>query len=129
MLEFPFARMVAIAVGGALGALARYGLASVTQARVGVHFPFGTMLVNLAGCFLFGLLWGVLEKRLGSGSHYHALLFTGFLGAFTTFSTFAFETAGLMRGAQWHGVAVNVLVQMLLGVTLIFVGLGLGRMT
>jgi CrcB protein len=91
------------------------------------RFPLGTLAVNLIGCLLFGLVWGWLEPRLGFSAQTRTVLLTGFLGAFTTFSTFAFETATLLQGGQTAAAALNVTLQTVLGVALVLAGLALAR--
>lgn len=80
-----------IAIGGAFGSVCRYLLMSATTQLMGREFPYGTLLVNLFGSFLLGLLVGVIASILPRGRELHALLAVGFLGGFTTFSTFAMD--------------------------------------
>jgi CrcB protein len=119
--------LILLAGAGAAGALCRYGLAGFAQRLAGERFPLGTLAVNLLGCLVFGLVWGWLENRAGFSPQTRAVVLTGFLGAFTTFSTFAFETATLLQGGQIAAAALNVTVQTVLGVALVFVGLALAR--
>jgi len=87
--------IILIALGGALGALARYGLGGVIQGNK-VHFPYGTLVVNIVGCLAMGMLMGLVSTNIAKPEH--RLLFgIGFLGAFTTFSTFSFETLSLFQ--------------------------------
>lgn len=86
---------LAIACGGAGGALCRWWLSSTVQRWAGRDFPWGTLVVNVVGSFAMGLLAVLLVERLALGPAWRAGLLIGFLGAFTTFSTFAFETAQL----------------------------------
>ena len=120
-------KLAGIGIGGALGALARYGLGGWVQRSCGAGFPWGTLVVNLVGCFLFGLAWSLAEQRLRISGEMRAVFFIGFMGAFTTFSTFAYETANLMRDAQFASAAANALVQNVVGVAFILLGLALGR--
>ena len=121
-------KLLLIAAGGAAGTLARYGtstaLARVTE-RVG--FPLGTLAVNLIGCFLFGYLNGLFLERLVVRPEYRLMLLVGVLGGYTTFSTFGWETAALLRDGQYVRAAVNLLASNVLGITLVVVGYGLGR--
>lgn len=117
-----------IAAAGALGTLARYGLAGAVQNAAGTMFPWGTAAVNLAGCLLFGLIVAVVEDRFAVSGETRMILLTGFLGAFTTFSTFVFETEQLLEGSQWAFAAGNLALQNVVGVAALFLGLTLGRL-
>lgn len=116
-----------VALGGALGALARFGLAGTVARIAGTRYPWGTTAVNLSGCFLFGLLWAMIEHRLPAPHGARMILLTGFLGAYTTFSTFAFENAALLRDGQWGVAVANLAVQNVLGLALVLAGLAMGR--
>ena len=120
-------KLIWLAVAGALGALARYGLVGFVQRLCAGGFPFGTVVVNVAGCFLFGLLWAVLEDKVQVGGEMRAGLFTGFLGAFTTFSTFIFETRQLLAESQYILAIVNVGVQNVVGLASLILGFAIGR--
>lgn len=119
--------LILVACAGGAGALCRYGLAGVVQRLAGERFPAGTMAVNLLGCLLFGLVWGWLEQRAGFSPQTRVIVLTGFLGAFTTFSTFAFETAGLLQGGQILAAVANVAVQTVAGVLLVLGGMALAQ--
>jgi CrcB protein len=90
-------------------------------------FPWGTVVVNLAGCFLAGILWALFEHRWPVEGQIRIVMLVGFVGAFTTFSTFLVETGELLRAAQWWLAAANLLVQNGLGLVALFCGLALGR--
>lgn len=117
-----------IAVAGAVGTLSRYGLSGFVQRLCGAQFPWGTLAVNACGCFLFGVVWTLAEERLVISGQTRFVLLTGFMGAFTTFSTFAFETSGMLQSAQWWLAVGNTAAQVLLGVLLIFLGYATGRL-
>jgi len=116
-----------IALGGALGTLARYGTGAVlalpTQ-RVG--FPFGTLAVNLVGCFIMGLLQGIFLDRLVAQQYRQALLI-GVLGGYTTFSSYGWETTAFLRDSQWMMAAINIGVSNVIGIPLVIGGYLLGR--
>lgn len=116
-----------LAAAGAAGALARYGLAGLVQRQAGGNFPAGTFVVNLVGCLLFGVAWGLLEHRLGLAAQVRLVVLTGFMGSFTTFSTFAFESAGLLQGGQIAAALANLAGQTVLGVALVWLGMAAGR--
>ena len=87
-------RYLLIACGAALGGMLRHALGSAVSERLGAHFPLGTMLVNLSGCFLIGVLMTMLDR---TGARWGFLLITGLLGGYTTFSSFGWETYVLIR--------------------------------
>lgn len=118
-----------IGVAGALGALARYGLALAVQRGAGTAFPWGILTVNTAGCFLFGAVYGLAEERGVIRPDMRAIALIGFLGAFTTFSTFAFDTLNLIRAERYALAAGNVVLSNALGVVAAFAGLALSRAT
>lgn len=116
-----------LALAGGLGTLSRYGLSGLVQWLCGASFPWGTFAVNVAGCFLFGLVWMLAEDRLAISAQLRFVLLTGFMGAFTTFSTLAFETVGLLQEGQWGRAAANAFGQLIVGVLCVFLGYAAGR--
>ena len=118
---------LAIAAGGALGAVLRYAVSTATYALLGRGFPWGTLVVNVAGSLLMGLLYVLLVERLGLGPHWRAALLVGLLGAFTTFSTFSLETFALVEEGAWALAAANVVASVLLCLTAVWAGIVLGR--
>ena len=121
-------KLLLIGVAGAFGALARYLLGGLVQRYVGATFPWGTFVVNVLGAFLFGLIWSLVEQRLVIGPEARIIALSGFLGAFTTFSSFMFETTMLIGAAQWSLALLNIGGQIVLGLTAMFLGLALGRL-
>ena len=121
-------RLLLIALGGAVGSLARYGtgtlLLRVTEKTL---FPWGTLAVNLIGCLAIGYLNGLLDDRL-IRPELRFLLVIGFLGGYTTFSTFGWETAAMLRQGEYARAIAYVLANNLLGVLLVVVGYRLSRM-
>ena len=121
-------KVLLIALGGAAGTLARYGtstaLIRVTE-RTG--FPFGTLAVNLIGCFVIGYLNGLFLERMSIRPEYRLMLIVGFLGGYTTFSSFAWESASLLREKQYAAALTNLLVSNVVGVVFVVLGYGLGR--
>jgi fluoride exporter len=118
---------IAIAAGGALGALARHGVNRVTRHQFPLlRFPAETVIVNVIGCFLIGVLAGlIVTGRIHMRPIWREFAFVGLLGGFTTFSTFGFETIALLRtGYAWHAVA-NVVVQFVCGLGAVSAGLAI----
>jgi CrcB protein len=115
-----------VAAGGALGSVARYGLAGAIQARSASGFPFGTLVVNVTGCFAIGVLMhvGLASER---GTPLRLLLVTGVLGGYTTYSAFNYETLELVRAGQAARAFAYVAATLLLGLAAGAAGLALGR--
>ena len=120
-------RMLLIGLAGALGTLARYGLSDVIQRLAGGNLPWGTIIVNIVGCFLFGLVWTLADERLVIDAETRLVVLGGFMGAFTTFSTFIFDTGGFVREAQWLLAGGNILLQTASGLAFLFIGATTGR--
>lgn len=115
-------QVVLVAAFGALGTLARYGVYLLAQRLPWENLPLATLAVNVAGSFLFGLLWPLAEQgRLSPQTR--LLLLTGFMGAFTTFSTFAFETGQMLRDSQWTAAALNIAANNVLGIGALLLGM------
>lgn len=117
-----------LALAGGLGTLCRYGLTGMVQRLTGSMFPWGTISVNMIGSFLFGLLWAAFEQRVTVAPEARLLILTGFMGAFTTFSTFMFESGQLLRDGEYWMVFANIGLQNIVGIVLLLLGLMLGRM-
>ena len=113
--------LIYVALGGALGAAARYGVSGWVQAAVGAGFPAGTMVVNVAGSFLLGLSFRYLQA-IPASPELRALVAIGLLGGFTTFSTFSFESAALLQDGEWGKAAAYALGSLVLGLIAVFVG-------
>ncbi|NLH16043.1 MAG: CrcB family protein [Phycisphaerae bacterium] len=113
---------------GALGTIARYGLGGFVQRISGAGFPWGTVAMNLTGCLLFGLAFSALESRIQVRPEFRTIVFIGFFGAFTTFSSFVAETVSLMDDSQWFYAGANLMGQNVLGIAALLAGLALGRM-
>ncbi len=120
-------KILLLALAGSLGALARAGLAGAVNHATGTTHPWGTMVVNLVGCLLAGLVYAAAEERLGLSREARTIVLVGFMGAFTTFSSFMLESGELFRAGQWWLGAGNIAGQNLLGVSLFFLGMALGR--
>lgn len=120
-------QLIAIAAGGALGAVARYLVSTGVYGLLGRGFPFGTLVVNVLGSFAMGLLTVLLLDRAAVGPEARAAVLIGFLGAFTTFSTFSMETLILLQDAKWWAAGVNAVSSVLACLGAAWLGLWLGR--
>lgn len=119
---------LAIAIGGAVGACLRFGINELAVNVLGKSFPFGTLLVNILGSFVLGWLFALFSSGVLAVSPWRALIAIGLIGAFTTFSTFSLDTVLLMQQGDWLKAIANVLLNVLLCLTLAWLGLKLGSM-
>ena len=103
-------QVLAIAAGGAIGALLRYWTSLAVHSRLGTGFPYGTLAVNVLGSLLMGFLYIWLIERMAAGPALRAFLLIGVLGAFTTFSAFSMETLNLIEGGQAGKALLNIAV-------------------
>lgn len=121
------AKIISLALAGALGTLARFGLSGLVQKFGGSSFPWGTAIVNLSGCLAAGLLWTLFENRWAVSGQTRTIVLIGFMGAFTTFSTLVVETGEMIRASQWLWAAGNIAIHNGLGLAALYVGISLGR--
>ena len=115
--------VLVIGIGGFAGAVARYGIAVWIGQRWGRSFPLGTFVINVSGSFLIGLLMTLMAERFTENPQWRLLLVVGFLGAYTTFSTFEYETGALLKDGEWLFAGLNVVLSVIAG----FVALKLGE--
>ena len=121
-------RLIWIAIAGGLGALSRYGLSVLIESFSIKPFPWGTVVVNVVGCFIFGVLWSFFDVRMHEANpEVRVAILVGFMGAFTTFSTYMFETSELIRESQWLSAFGNIAGQNLIGFGVLILGLSVGR--
>jgi CrcB protein len=121
-------KLLLVMVGGSLGAASRYGISLLAVKMWGTRFPWGTLTVNLVGCFLIGLLFGLSDRMRLLTPEMRLLMITGFLGALTTFSTFSMETVSAGRAGLMVQPVVNILINNLGGLALTVMGLWIGSM-
>jgi CrcB protein len=119
-------RLLAIAAGGAIGALLRFWVSTGMYALLGREFPYGTLVVNVLGCLLMGFLYVFMLDRFAS-VEWRAALLIGLLGAFTTFSTFSLETLNLLQGGEQIKALLNIFVSVLLCLLATWLGMQLAR--
>ncbi len=120
-------KLLSVAIGGAAGALARYGTVVFYQRYVPTTFPLAILTVNAVGSLLFGLVWAYAEDRNWISENMRLLVLTGFLGSFTTFSTFAFDEAMFVRGGSWAMFVANLLISNAAALAAVFVGFRIGK--
>jgi CrcB protein len=104
-----------IGIGGFIGSITRYGVAVWIGQRWGRSFPLGTFIINVTGSFIIGLLMTLMTERIIENPQWRLLLVVGFLGAYTTFSTFEYETGALIRDSEWLFAGLNVVGSVLVG--------------
>jgi CrcB protein len=119
--------IVLIAVAGAFGAVSRYGTALGVYSIFGRGFPYGTLFVNVAGSFLMGLLSIMLLDRFNVGPEWRAAILVGFLGSFTTFSTFSIETLNLLEQGDFSRALLNMALSLSLCIMAVWFGVSVGR--
>lgn len=115
-------RYIMVLAGGAAGSLVRYVVGTVIMTRTGGRFPFGTVFINITGSFLIGLTVALLTERLRPHPNWRLLLVVGFLGGYTTFSSFEWETLSLVKdGARWLGL-LNAVGSVVVGYGAVWLG-------
>ncbi len=120
-------KILCLTVAGIAGTFARYGLAGLVYQRLGADFPYGTLVVNLVGCFLIGFFDALVQEKFLLGPQMRLLLMTGFCGAFTTFSTFMLETSNLVKDGEPMKAFLNVLMSIVIGFLVFRLGVLLGK--
>lgn len=121
-------KVMLIGLAGLVGTLGRYALSGVIARRFGETFPAGTLVVNVAGCFLAGLLFYLLQERNLVGPTARTVVMIGFLGGFTTFSSFGLQTFTLLREGEFWFATVNIVGSNLLGLLMVWAGYTLGKL-
>ena len=120
-------RLLLIAVFGAIGTLARYGLQGFLQVKMGSTFPYGTLVINLTGCFFLGLIGQITLNRMVVSPELRMAIAIGFFGGYTTFSSYGLQTLNLARDGEWLGVALNIVGSNVLGLLAVYLGWVGGR--
>jgi CrcB protein len=112
-----------VGLGGAVGSMLRYGVQKIFQVQTIATFPTGTLLVNIAGCFLIGILWSLVSRSLTWNEEMKLLLMTGFCGGFTTFSAFTLEGIGLLKENRTVLFVIYLSASVLGGLLATFIGI------
>lgn len=120
-------KLAYLALGGATGAILRYWISGLPYKIYSGVFPWGTLIVNLAGSLLIGFFWGFLGRE-NISTNVRSFLFIGLFGSFTTFSTFAFESLNLIRDGNIKFALINILASNVFGILLVFAGFVLAKM-
>jgi CrcB protein len=122
-------KLWAVGTGGFLGSILRYALGgALGRLKAGWTFPLETLVINVVGCLMLGVLVGLGESRGVFSATTRAFLLIGLLGGFTTFSTFGYETFQLLRAGQWSGAFLSTTLQMVLGIAGVWAGQALARL-
>ncbi len=120
-------QLISIAIGGALGALCRYGMSNGIHALLGRGFPYGTLSVNLLGSIIMGTTYIMMLERMDISPEWRAGITIGLLGAFTTFSTFSIETLNLLEAGESLKAGLNILLSVSLCISGCWLGMIIGR--
>src|SRR6187402_2675420 len=112
-----------VGVGGAVGSMLRYAVQKFLQTQTAAAFPTGTLLVNIAGCFLIGILWTIISRALTWNEEMKLLLMTGFCGGFTTFSAFTLEGIGLLKESKTFLFVIYITASVAGGLLATFIGI------
>lgn len=116
-----------IAVGGALGSLARYGMGVFVTDRIGAKFPYGTFVINITACFIIGFSLAFLGRRTDLSAAWRFLIPVGFVGAYSTFSTFEWETFTKLQSGSFSIASLYVVSSILLGLLAVWCGVMFAR--
>jgi len=119
--------LIFIAMGGAIGAVLRYGASLSVYSLMGRGFPYGTLFVNVTGSLLMGLLGVMMLERFNIGPEWRAAVLVGVLGSFTTFSTFSIETLNLLEQGDVMRAVANIVLSVLVCLAAVWFGVLIGR--
>ena len=116
-----------VGLGGAVGSMLRYGVQKIFQVQSAATFPTGTLIVNIAGCFLIGILWSMVSRSLAWNEEMNLLLMTGFCGGFTTFSAFTLEGIGLLKENKSALFLIYLTTSVVGGLLATFIGIRIAK--
>jgi fluoride exporter len=125
--EEQLSKLIVVAFGGAIGAIARYWLGGLINSRLPMQFPLGTFAINVTGSFIIGFFLTLVGHRITVHPNWHLLIAVGFVGAYTTFSTFEYETLKLIEEGSPLSAALNVTLSLFLGFVAVWLGVTAAR--
>ena len=120
--------IILVAVGGGVGATTRYLVSNWAAARIGAEFPYGTLIVNVVGCFIIGVFMTVATERFIVSPYWRLFVTVGFVGGMTTFSSFSYETLHLLQEADIMRAFYNVGLNILVGFFATWLGMSAARL-
>jgi CrcB protein len=120
--------VILVTIGGGIGSASRYLVSTWAAARFGADFPYGTLIVNVVGCFIIGAFMTVATERLIVSPYWRLFVTVGIVGGFTTFSSFSYETLHLLQEADALRAFYNVSLNVLVGFSATWLGIGLARL-
>jgi fluoride exporter len=116
-----------VGIGGGVGSILRFWLAAYVAQRMGTRFPYGTFLINVTGSFLIGFVMTVLTEKTHLSANWRYLIPIGFIGGYTTFSTFEYETLRAIQDGQFTVGTLNVVLSVLVGFVMVWMGAMAGK--
>jgi len=128
MVVIRMLKIIAVAVGGSIGATARYLVSVWAAERFGADFPYGTLIVNVVGCFIIGIFMTVTTERFIVNPYWRLLITVGFVGGLTTFSSFSYETFRVLEDSNMIMALYNIGLNLLLGFVATWIGIGVARL-
>ena len=121
-------KILAVAVGGSIGSVGRYLVSTWAAERFGAGFPYGTLIVNVVGCFIIGIFMTMTTERFIINPYWRLLITVGFVGGLTTFSSFSYETFRLLEDADMMMAFYNIALNLALGFFATWLGIGAARL-
>ena len=112
-----------VALGGGIGAVTRYAVSLWAAARLGTSFPYGTFIANVVGCFIIGIFMTIVTEKFIANSYWRLLITTGFLGGFTTFSSYSYETFKLLENTGINAAFYNIAANLISGLLATWLGI------
>lgn len=116
-----------VGIGGCMGSIARFWLGVYVGHRMGNRFPYGTFIINISGCFMVGFIMAILSQKTYLSPNWRYLIPIGFIGAYTTFSTFEYETLRALQDGQITAGLLNVFLSLIVGFAMVWAGVIAGR--